>query len=78
MRVFTQTSLLPAVTTTSYGGENITGFRVTKTIAAPSKIVPTNQSAALANANAWLLANGAKVDDHAKASTKRLIGRDVV
>ena len=77
MTTISQTNVNQA-TTTSYGGENITGFRVTKTTAASSTGRPTRQSAALAKANAWLLANSAKVDAHAKASTKRLIGQDSV
>ena len=78
MTTLSQTNLISAVTTTSYGGENISGFRVIKTSAATSTRAPKKQSAALARANAWLLANGTKVDAHAKASTKRLIGREVV
>lgn len=77
MKTNSQTHLNQA-TTTSYGGENITDFRVTKATAASNTGRATKQSAALAKANAWLLANSGKVDAHAKASTKRLIGQDSV
>ena len=65
--------------TTSYGGENIVGFRVVRTISraalpAGKKKVPGT----LAAANKWLLENAVAVEAHAKASTKRLIGRDGV
>ncbi|MCX5691048.1 MAG: hypothetical protein NTV94_14890 [Planctomycetota bacterium] len=78
MATHTQTNLIPTMTTTSYGGENIMGFRITKSWAAQNTTAPTKQSPALARANAWLLDNNAKVAAHAKASTKCLIGRDAV
>jgi hypothetical protein len=68
-----------AETTTSFGGENIVGFRVvrsescTGTAKGKKKLART-----LAEANKWLMENAAKVDRHAKASTKRLIGRETV
>jgi hypothetical protein len=65
-------------TTTSYGGENIVGFRVTKSFAAKRMGGTKKRPRSLAQANAWLIANAARVDAHSKVSTKRLIGRDSV
>lgn len=63
-------------TSTSFGGENVVGFRVIRAYAAKSTGSKTKRT--LREANLWLLQNAAKVDAHAKASTKRLIGRESV
>lgn len=65
--------------TTCYGGENIGAFRVVRSVSSvrPAK-GKQRAPRTLAEANKWLLANAARVEAHAKASTKRLIGRDSV
>lgn len=69
-------------TKTSIGGVNVSGFMiVSKSNVTGVSVAPAKKSKAprtLAEANAWLLKNAKKVDAHAKASTKRLIGRDSV
>ncbi len=65
--------------TTSYGGVNMVDFRVVRFVScSDSTRAKLRSRRTLAQANAWLLKNAAKVDAHAKASTKRLLGRDSV
>ena len=69
--------------TTSHGGECVGGFRILRSEACG---VAQRKSASkrkigkrtLAEANRWLVEHAAKADEHAKASTKRLIGRHSV
>ena len=64
--------------TTSCGGEHMLGFRVIRTMPESSESAQAARPRTLAQANAWLVANATRVDQHAKASTRRLIGRDTV
>lgn len=62
---------------TSYGGENVHGFRVLRVEVADRARVDTDSPPrSLVEANRWLLKNAAQVDAHARASTKRLTGRE--
>ena len=90
MRVTSTTTSPNSEATTSYGGESIVGFRVVSAkfkSSAQSSVQSRPESraakgspkpASIAEMNRWLLKNAAKVDVHAKASTKRLIGRESV
>ena len=86
MRVTTTTTSPNSEATTSYGGESIVGFRVVSAKSQSSaQSRPESRAAkgspkpaSIAEMNRWLLKNAAKVDAHAKASTKRLIGRESV
>ncbi len=64
--------------TTSIGGEDVYGFRIIKAFVAKDTKVKANRPRSLKESNAWLLKNAARVDAHAKASTKRLIDRDSI
>lgn len=69
--------------TTSHGGECVGGFRILRSeafIASQRTTAPKGKPGkrTLAEANRWLVAHAAKVDAHAKTSTKRLIGRSSV
>jgi hypothetical protein len=78
MNTITQAnSLSGGVVTTSYGGENIVGFRVIKQVTRTGGGTGKRRAfGSIAGANKWLLANEPRVDAHAKESTRRLIGRE--
>lgn len=69
--------------TTSHGGESVGGFRILRSEACgvfqrKGAAKGTIGKRKLAEANRWLVEHAAKVDAHAKASTKHLIGRHSV
>lgn len=79
METTRQSASLGAGVTTSYGGENIVGFRVMKAVSrSTAKSAKSASARSLRDANRWLIDNAARVDAHARASTKRLIGREAV
>lgn len=65
---------------TSYGGENVVGFRVVRTnVWSGRSRRPGRRSAkrrTVGELNRWLLENAAAVDAYARASSARLIGRE--